>query len=47
MGEDILDIVTSPDTRVRNSFRAKEIRWLLENMEEFGYVLDGNVWVRR
>ncbi len=47
VGEDILDIATSPDTRVRNSFRAKEIRWLLENMEEYGYMLNGNVWVRR
>jgi hypothetical protein len=47
VGEDILDIITSPDTSVRNSFRAKEIRCLLENMEEYGYVLDGNAWVRR
>ena len=45
VGIDILDVINSTDINVRNSYRAKEIRWLLENAKDFGYINVGNSWV--
>jgi hypothetical protein len=40
---DILDVINDPITS--GTSRADEIRWLLENAEEYGYSLLGNSWV--
>jgi hypothetical protein len=45
MGEDIFAVINSPDLKVRTSYRAKEINWLLENAEKYGYTQIGNSWV--
>jgi hypothetical protein len=45
VGEDIFDVINSPDLNVNTSFRAKEIDWLLKNAEKYGYVRIGNSWV--
>lgn len=33
------------DIRVSDSYRAKEINWLLQNAESYGYVRIGNSWI--
>lgn len=43
IGEDIFAVLREPLSRV--SFRANEIRWLLENAEDYGYMRIGNSWV--
>jgi hypothetical protein len=45
VGDDILDVINSTDISVRNSYRAKEIKWLLEKAKDYGYVNVGNSWV--
>lgn len=47
VGEDIFSVINSSDDRIRNSYRAKEIRWLLENADDYGYELLGNCWIKR
>ena len=47
VGEDIFSVINSSDDRIRNSYRAREIRWLLGNADDYGYELIGNVWVKR
>ena len=44
-GEDILDIINSENPNIRNSYRAKEIRWLIDNAEDFEYARKGNSWI--
>ena len=46
VGDDIFSVISSPDERVRNSYRAKEINWLLENAGSYGYTLKGNTWIK-
>jgi hypothetical protein len=45
VGEDIWNVVNSPDPNISTSFRAKEINWLLQNAKKYGYELQGNSWV--
>ena len=45
LAEDILAVISSGDPRVFGSSWSREIRWLLENAEEYGYRLEGNSWL--
>jgi hypothetical protein len=45
VGDDIYSVINSTDERIRNSYRAKEIRWLLENASNYGYKILDNNWV--
>ncbi len=45
--DDMYSVIESPDRQVRESYRAKEIRWLLENADDYGYELIGNSWIKR
>jgi hypothetical protein len=47
VGEDIFSVINNPDQRVRESFRAKEIDWMLRNASDYGYQLIGNKWVKK
>jgi hypothetical protein len=46
VGEDINSVIYSPERAVRESYRAKEIRWLMKHAKDYGYVLVGNSWVK-
>jgi hypothetical protein len=47
VGDDIYSIINSSDDRIRNSYRAKEIKWLLENANTYGYEIVGNNWIKK
>jgi hypothetical protein len=44
VGEDVLDVINNPSTK--QTYRAAEIRWLLNNAANYGYSRVGNRWVR-
>ncbi|MFO3796726.1 MAG: hypothetical protein ACK8QZ_05490 [Anaerolineales bacterium] len=45
IGEDIASVITNLKTA--NTFRAQEVKWLLENAGKYGYTRLGNKWVLR